>query len=377
MIFDPSGTTNYCNGLADALCEEVDLTVVVRDNFKAEKEEKYLVKRWFKLSEKGKNDKLLKGLKYIVGYLKTLNLVYKQKFDIVHIQWLLKYPIDIFFLKKIKKKCPCIIYTAHNVLPHIAGGNYKKYLKEIYTLVDKIIVHGNGAKQELIDTFPELDLKKKIFIQYHGANICNSHKSHCKENQEILCKLRKYTGKHILYLGVIFDNKGVDRLFDFWVKYSMKFPEDILIVAGKISERTNEYDILERKFNSITNSIYLPEKISEELHDFLYEDADIVVLPYRHASMSGVVFDAARFSKAIFTTNVGCIPEYLENGIDSIIVENNEDDIERKLRVVLQSIGKEQLKCMGENLHNNIYKKYNWDIITKNLIDDCYRMEDK
>ena len=145
----------------------------------------------------------------------------------------------------------------------------------------------------------------------------------------------------------------------------------MLIIAGKITEKTEKYSELEKKSKNISNLLYIPHIISDNDHHFLYDSADLVLLPYRHASMSGVVFDAAMFSKTLLSTNVGCIPEYLENNCDSFIVENNYDAIEKKMDEI-HNLDKNLPHEMGKSLNINISMKYNWNLIADRLVKGSY-----
>ena len=84
--------------------------------------------------------------------------IYSKGFpDIIHIQWLLFYQFDYFWLKllryRLRKKGTKIILTAHNILPHINGYQYKNILEKIYSNFDGIIVHSKVLKTQMIEVF--------------------------------------------------------------------------------------------------------------------------------------------------------------------------------------------------------------------------------
>ena len=97
----------------------------------------------------------------------------------------------------------------------------------------------------------------------------------------------------------------------------------------------------------------------------------VILLPYRHASMSGVVFTAADFHKTVLCTNVGALPEYLENGVDSFVVDNDNQAIFEKLND-LRSVDNRFLQKMGDLLSDNIQNKCSWDVVTSKLVHECY-----
>lgn len=372
LIIDPSGTTNYSNGLAKGLSSLCKLTVVVRVGFNGDNN-KYEIKEYFRICENGTALRIVKGIHYIIGWLKTIRLVRKSRFNVIHIQWLLMYRLDIIFLKILSKYCNNIIYTAHNVIPHVAGSRKYNQLVAIYKLASKIIVHGRSSKDELCKLFPMINIEK-IFIQYHGIDIREiGDTDDSKIPDQIKTKIKSCQNKIILFLGVIFNNKGVDRLLKFWIENKECTNNSLLIIAGLISEVNEEFKKYIDKISDKENILYLPGCIDKNLHDYLYTNSTIVVLPYRHASMSGVVFDAALFSKPILTTNVGCIPEYIDPNTDSFMVNNDYKHIKEALTQIIQSISSKELEARGIMLHKNIYSKFNWDTISQKLVEQIYQ----
>ena len=95
------------------------------------------------------------------------------------------------------------------------------------------------------------------------------------------------------------------------------------------------------------------------------------MIPYRHASMSGVLHTAAIFEKPLICTKAGSMAEYLEDGIDSIVCENTEDSLFYGITIA-NDMEKDKLEEMGRKLHENINRKYSWRIITKKLYEEVY-----
>ncbi|MSS59522.1 glycosyltransferase family 4 protein [Erysipelotrichaceae bacterium Oil+RF-744-GAM-WT-6] len=371
LIIDPSGTINYCNGLSSALANKNQVKVIARDNYNGN-DPRISVEKAFILSE---GDKIKKGFSYIKGWNRVLKTVRSEKYDVIHIQWLLVYDIDIFYLGILKHYCQNIVYTAHNVLPHVNGNKSIKQLNKIYSLVDKIIVHGESLRSDLLNAFPEIP-HNKIFIQRHGADIrvISQDVPEKLVDNNVLNFLSSKQGRHFLYLGVIFENKGIDRLIRFWDKYASQFPDDCLIIAGMPSDKAymEKIEPFVKNVSKKDNFLFIPHKIDNYTHDYLYLHSDLILLPYRHASMSGVIFDAALFSKTVLTTQTGCIGEYLEKDYDSFLTENSYEAYANQLLSILNTSSKEELNDMGKKLHSDIYEKYNWNVIAEQLLAEVY-----
>ncbi len=373
LIIDPWGTgstANYLKGLIFGLYEQVQLTVVTNCGHISEVDQKYKVKRiFFPLSDsmkKGKMRKVIRGCEYICAYISLLLYLSFRKVDIIHINWLLMYKIDNFFLPLIHNKCKKLVYTAHNVIPHIENSSHRTQLDKIYKEVDCIILHGNGIKKEFEALFP--NYVDKTYIQFHGANTAASVSYDIdKVDSEIIKKVGRFERKYI-FLGRIFYNKGVDRLIEIWQRNKMN---GLLIIAGEVGQSYKDLNNATAKL-PIDNVLFLDYFVDDNTLNFLIDQSNLILLPYRHASMSGVVFTAADFAKPILTTNVGAIPEYLENHSDSFIAENSDKDLEKIILRIDKTVTNEMLTEYGKNLRNNIIEKCSWKKIGKEIYNYVY-----
>jgi len=376
VLIDPWGTNNtaeYLNGLIYGLKDNVNL--VVFTNFYFDLSQCNMgcdIRRvFFKKSEKMDKTykrKILRAVEYIKGYKSIIKYLKRNKknIDIVHINWLLMYKYDILSLKKIKKYTKKVIYTAHNVLPHINGQNYISDLEKIYRIVDKVVVHGNAVKEEFIKFFPQYE--SKVYIQKHGSNLkpnVNFNEEFVPDN--IRNKLLEYS-KRFIFFGNIFYNKGIDRVVSFW----NELPEDcLLVIAGKVDSDYIEFKEIYQNYGK-GNILLIDEHVSDNTLNYLINNSELILLPYRHASMSGVVFTASDFSKPIFATKTGAIPEYLTEGRNAFLVENTDEAIFNSLYNVCMKYNSDTLHAMGQNLTCDINKMCNWQVVCDKLIQECY-----
>ena len=74
----------------------------------------------------------------------------------------------------------------------------------------------------------------------------------------------------------------------------------------------------------------------------------LVVLPYLSASTSGILLTAYGFAKPVVATNVGCLPEYVENGVTGLLIEPA--NIEQLATAIVRLLSDDDLRhSMGEN----------------------------
>ena len=376
LLIDPWGINNtaeYLNGLISGLSSKTELFVFTNRYFVEQSpSEAHIFRTFFGISENMKPNiirKVIRGLEYSFTYKKIISYLKKHRMDVVHINWLLNYKADIRNLRRIKKLSNKIVYTAHNVLPHTNGDASKEELREIYSIVDKIIVHGENIKSEMIELFP--DTGEKIYVQKHGAIIKEPpFPDNNVLNSEIIEKCKKYS-KILLYCGLIFPNKGVARLAKIWIK-SFSSSDALLIIGGRQTDNYPEYDQIKSSFSKLENTVLIDGYIPDKVLEALFTVCSVVILPYEHASMSGVVFFSAQYKKTLISTNVGSIPEYLENGSDSFVCDNSNEGISQALQTVL-SMDDSELSKMGIRLNQNILYKCDWDNICSGIINQTYK----
>ena len=120
----------------------------------------------------------------------------------------------------------------------------------------------------------------------------------------------------ILFLGRILPYKGLDLLLNAWPTVVACRPDATLVVAGEggIAE---DLGTDERHHGVIWKRRWLSDaEILDELRS-----ADLMVLPYREASQSGIIGMAQAFRVPVVCTNVGALPSQARPLYGDLVVE--------------------------------------------------------
>jgi glycosyltransferase involved in cell wall biosynthesis len=304
----------------------------------------------FKYSDK---KGVLKILSYLLSIFKLFVITLTFKPDIIHYQWLKLPNVDFFIMITIRKLTKAkLIFTAHNLLPHDSGDIFRKIFIKIYTFVDAIIVHTNRTKEELIKDF-NLD-KNKIIVIPHGlleSNRPNIIKKNCKEKSDEIS---------LAFIGHLHHYKGIDLLIDAWKKYHVDNNGKLhLTIAGKGNVDFKGINFLED--TTIINR-FLEE---DELTDII-QKSDVIIMPYRKISQSGVLLSVLSYRKAIIVTDVGGLTEPFKYGdLGWIMNEATPESLIEIFKEVTNS--KDRLLMIENNIDtwNEIDKYYSWDSIGK------------
>lgn len=332
-----SGLSSYTSKLCEAICEsgnyEIDYLTIQNNKYLTSACPRIRVVPKLKTYNKRKKKSLLWLLNRIYVSLFNIrqrgNLCKNNRYDVVSIQETI--PIfDQFFIKNFCKKNKNVVYTVHDVVPPIKSLFWsKKSLKKVYSSVDKLIVHTEGNKKQLMDFFGIQE--EKICVINHGTDekYNKLQKSQCK--RVLGLNVNKVV---ILFYGMIRDQKGLDILIE-----SMNGIDNVqLFVAGALpfGETFKEYDTLICK-NSI-DVFKMVHFIPEEETDIIFNSCDLVCLPYKYFySQSGVFMKAIKYRKPIIASDVSSFRDYFKKyNIGAICKPNNVSDLRNKIWLTIK-----------------------------------------
>ena len=176
----------------------------------------------------------------------------------------------------------------------------------------------------------------------------------------------------ILFFGAIKEYKGLDILSNSIPLASMKINNLALIIAGEAGDADTKEIVL--KCNDILSK--LSKKVSVIFHDkFIpvtevakyFIASDIVVLPYRRVTHSGIPHLAYAFGKPIIASNVGDFDEIIEEGKSGFVLSSNtQENLSEK---IIQAFSdKSKLEEMGKYARNLCATKYTWKDSAESLI---------
>ena len=126
---------------------------------------------------------------------------------------------------------------------------------------------------------------------------------HTRESARVALGLE---GEVVLFFGYVRHYKGLDTLLEAWPAVRAKRPAT-LVVAGEFYEDEAPY----RRLAAVAGGSVrlLARYIPDDEVEALFKAADVVVLPYRSATQSGVTHVAYALGAPVITTDVGGLSE--------------------------------------------------------------------
>jgi len=253
---------------------------------------------------------------------------------------------------KMNKTCK-VVSIVHNATPHEQGKMDRSLSNYFFKRNTKCITLSNAVKNDLESKFPAIDTKVLLHPVYEHFGI-KVDKLEAHEKLSI-----PSDKKQILFFGLIRDYKGLDLL----IKAMPDLPENYnLTIAGEVYGTFNEYQ-------KIITSLGLEERVHLHLKYIPDEDvklffsmADVVALPYRSATQSGIVAIAKHFSKPVVATDVGGLSEFIVRPSEGEITNSiSSAEIARSIRNVVEN------DEHSEPLSNS--KPYSWEQFAQELLE--------
>ena len=246
----------------------------------------------------------------------------------------------------------------HNINPH-ENQSFTRFFTEIFlNKIDRFMVMSESVKSDLLTFIPNAKYKLTPHPIYNiFGNVID--KELAKKNLGITAK------NVILYFGLIREYKGLDILLNSIPRVKEGLNDFIVIVAGECYENVNKYyDIIEKL--GIQNSVDLQFKFipDNEVTNY-FSAADVVALPYRTATQSGITQIAYNFNRPVIVSDVGGLSEIVPNEKVGYVVEPNADEF---AKAIVRFFKEDKFDEFSENVSNH-KKQYSWDKFAANLME--------
>lgn len=164
-----------------------------------------------------------------------------------------------------------------------------------------------------------------------------------------------------MFFGLIREYKGLDILINAMEKIKTELEDYTLLIVGECYENENKYTELIKKAG-ITDNVkchysFIPDN---EVGKY-FSAADVVVLPYKTASQSGIVQIAYHFDTPVIVSNVGGLPEIVDEGKTGYCVEPNSNAFAKAIKAFYEN---DNISEMNSNISE--YKsQFSWDAMVK------------
>src|SRR5262245_34276384 len=172
-------------------------------------------------------------------------------------------------------------------------------------------------------------------------------------------------GEVAVFFGYIRHYKGLDTLLQAWPVVRARRPVT-LVVAGEFYEDDAPYRALATAAGGEPAVRMLGRYLPDEEVEALFKAADVVVLPYRSATQSGVTHVAYALGVPVITTDVGGLSETVRPGETGMVVPP--EDPEALADAIVRFFERD----MGPRLRAGVEAlraAHSWDVLASRVIE--------
>lgn len=292
-----------------------------------------------------------------LSYVTTAKAINKYSPDVLIIPYWMSFLAPAFgVVCRLLKKSIKIVALVHNAIPHEKRFFDKSFAKFFFGRCDAFVVLSNSVEKDLKKIIPDA----RILLTPHPIF---DHYVEKIDRKTACATLNIATNKkNILFFGLIREYKGLDLLIE-----AMSFMSDDyqLVIAGESYEDFGKYQDLIGKSPLKSNIKVFEQYIPDEMVTILFSAADVLILPYKSATQSGVVAAAYQLETPIIATNVGALGHELYNAKTGLVApEVTADCIATTIRQFFSNPSKQ-----AEYLTNikNEKKRLSWENMAKSL----------
>lgn len=224
--------------------------------------------------------------------------------DVVHYQWLTVPALDSLLLPPHRPRA----MTAHYILPPRPSRRQVASARRVFGRMDAVVAHSEHGAARLRE---EVGLDpNRVRVIPHGAF---DYLTDLPDEKPLPPELEGAEGPVILFFGLLRPYKGIDTLLEAFRR--LDGPE--LWVVG--NPRMDVEPLRALADEAPGRVRFITRFVDDAEIPAIFRRADLLVLPYRDAEHSGVLYTGLAFGKPMVLSAVGGFPELAEHGAARIV----------------------------------------------------------
>jgi D-inositol-3-phosphate glycosyltransferase len=231
---------------------------------------------------------------------------------LVILKWWIPFfaPAFGFTVGPLRRRGTKVVLVCDNLVPHERRPGDRELTRFMLRRSDGYLVMSDSVERDL-DTLkpgaPRRRVAHPFYAQFDRGR-------YTRESARARLGLE---GDVAVFFGYVRRYKGLDVLLRAWPRVRARRPAT-LVVGGEFYEDAAPYRALAAAAGDSVRLLdrYLPDEEVEAL----LKAADVVVLPYRSATQSGVTHVAYALGVPVITTDVGGLSETVKPGVTGMVV---------------------------------------------------------
>lgn len=280
---------------------------------------------------------------------KLVKIFKDEKPDVIHTHL---YSLKYAFLAAKFSRIKVLVHTLHNVAKKESRSFNRKINKVLFKYCNVVpVALSNNVKETILE---EYDLSNDVIpVVYNGIDLSK-------------CKKKKIFDLNnpikIIHVGRFSKQKNHNWIIKEFYTFHKIFEKSELILVGE-GELQNSIKKLVEEMNLKNNVSFLGAR--EDIY-YLLNDADIFILPSLYEGIPMTIIEAMGTGMPIVATNVGGVPDMIEDKQNGILIQNKDGEL---VKALIELVENEKLRIkISQNayLKSNVFSNSN---MAQNYID--------
>ncbi|MBN1434100.1 glycosyltransferase family 4 protein [Candidatus Fermentibacterales bacterium] len=251
------------------------------------------------------------------------------------------------------------VLVCHNVLPHDRFPGAAALFRRLAAKSSLVVVHSTEDMETARGVAPGAELLRlyhPAYEQYVRPDVSGQ-----RERQSLGFAPDE---KVILFFGMIRPYKGLSDLI---LAISGLPGNARLLMVGESYGMTDEIRGILHSSGMGARAVWVDRFVGADEVAGFFESADIVALPYRHATQSGVAQIALAFRKPLVLTRTGGLPELVEEGVTGFLARPGDpEDLRRAIEACLSiATHPDTPERIAE-----FARRFDWEIYARSLLGE-------
>lgn len=288
-----------------------------------------------------------------VNWVKTAGHIRKLKPELVLIEWWHPYFAPCYWTVCKLLGRTKVMFICHNVFPHERFLMDRFLAKKVLGQGDFFIVHSSQDEKDLASIRQDVSYCKTVHPTYNAFKVQNLSKEEARRQLNVSMDVPL-----LLFFGFVRPYKGLKHLLYAMPQVLKQLREARLMIVGDFAGDKESYlEIIRQEGTAGAVEVYDGYIPDREVEKF-FAACDVVVLPYESATQSGIVQIAYGFGKPVIATDVGGLPDVVEQSKTGYIVPPG--DADALAGAILQFFREGRAKEFSEAIRREA-DRYSWE----------------